>query len=295
LVDDASFANGSSPARAFTFHTGGPTVKRILVLLAAMTLLGFDHAYAHHRPDHDPPGHRRGNVDVDVKQKVDVDVQQGQGQSQRSDVYNVQVVETPRDFLDAPWFMWLPDAVQPYKPDGWISSPGRFVPTRLTFEEAARCRRSGISDSWDGTSPAIITAKREDRVIELMYPQLQKDTSVPTGRFLGTAKARDDDDPAFTTVVCEAAYRAMEEGVEIGEVTFAIRGVSTYKGFSIGPSIAASVIPSAASQNSPYGVAPAIGGGTGFSSTRVEGELIVHITGFAKPFTPVSVPAPAKK
>ena len=83
--------------------------------------------------------------------------------------------------------------------------------------------------------------------------------------------------------VCEAAYHAMDRGANYGVVEFIIRPKNTMKGFGFGTSGGGSVVPSVATATSPYGLAASLGFGLGWSSQRVEGEVMIQVTGLRVP------------
>lgn len=284
---------------------------KVLVALAAAMILGMpatgkaefdyfsgfgDRGYERPKPKRSDPRRNRAPVqknrtnvtqETNVTQKTKVQQSTKVGVGVGVDVDQVggtQVVSvnTPRDFLDIPGFMTLPDAIPPFKPEGFINAPSLLIPLKLTFKEADDCRKSAISDSWEGKST------KQSEEIELLYPQFDQKfrdsleaARVNVQSYHGTAKSHADDDYSFIAVVCEAAYRAMEEGAQFGVVQFAVRPTTKYRGIVFGPTAGMSGQPNGASAN-PYGAAGGFSGGVGLSETFVDGILLVHITTFSK-------------
>ena len=159
---------------------------------------------------------------------------------------------------------------QPYKPDVFINGAGPVRPARMTYEQAQECRGGyGYKDSYVGASregkESARVRRGQDRRIE-RYLQLRQ-YLLRRGRTNLAARR------------LEAAYHAMDKGANYGVVEFIIRPKNTMKGFGFGTSGGGSVVPSVATATSPYGLAAALGFGLGWSSQRVEGEVMIEVTG----------------
>jgi hypothetical protein len=152
---------------------------------------------------------------------------------------------------------------QPYKPDVFINGAGPVRPSRMTYEQAAECRGGvGYKDSYvGGTRPKA-------GEITLMYAAWDKiEVTNDISNYVGITSVEGADKP-WLPAVCEAAFHAMERGANYGVVEFIIRPKNTMKGF-----------------------------GVGWSSQRVEGEIMIQVTGLrlsAPPASPVTQP-PAPK
>lgn len=198
---------------------------------------------------------------------------QGQGQNnyQRIDPSQTVTFDSPRPFLEAPGLTIAPEGSRPYNPEGWIHAPGLLLPTHLTFTQADSCRAGGISDSWDGNS-----LPGEAAEMTLWYAALKVGEPFPVRftHYLGTAMVETDSDHAFVTAVCEAAYRAMEEGADMGIVSSKIRPRNKSWGVGLPASGAASSATS--------GLAGTAGMALGVSNAYVEGDLFIHITSFTR-------------
>src|SRR6266545_702131 len=193
---------------------------------------------------------------------------------------------------------------QPYKPDVFINGAGPVRPARMTYEQAEECRGGyGYKDSYVGAS------REKTKEIQLVYAAWDKvDVSNDISNYVGISSVEGADKP-WLPAVCEAAYHAMDKGANYGVVEFIIRPKNTMKGFGFGTSGGGSVVPSVATATSPYGLAASLGFGLGWSSQRVEGEVMIQLTGLrvtppaaAKPQVPaatapaaqpVAAPAPA--
>jgi hypothetical protein len=173
--------------------------------------------------------------------------------------------------LPLPGFFAVPNNFsQPYKPDTFVNGP-KFLPDTMTLEQADACR--GGSVKWYGA--------RQDEVasITLYYAGVSQ---IPGGtatmaNYVGTATAAGVDRP-FLTVLCEAAYKAMKQGASVAMVNSAIRPTNKMFGLGFGASGGGSGVPQATAVN-PYTLAGVLGFGTGWSSQKVEGEILVELTG----------------
>ena len=172
--------------------------------------------------------------------------------------------------LPLPGFFLSPNNFsQPYKPDTFVNGP-KFLPDTMTLEQADACRDGSVK--WYGAKVDEATS------LTLYYAgvsQLPVGT-VSMANYVGTATAAGVDRP-FLPVLCEAAYKAMKQGASIAMVSSAIRPKNKMFGFGFGASGGGSGIPAALATN-PYTLAGALGFGTGWSSQKVEGEILVEIT-----------------
>ncbi len=195
---------------------------------------------------------------------------QGQNNNQVINPEQTVTFVSPREYLAAPALTVAPGATRPYEPKSYIHGPGLLLPTHMTFVQADSCRAGGISDDWDGNSLAD-----EASEITLWYPNLKAGEAFPVRftHYLGTAMSETDSDHAFVTAVCEAAYRAMEEGANMGIVTFKIRPRS--KSWGVG-------LPASGAASSTGGLAGTAGMALGVSNAYVKGDLFVHITSFTR-------------
>jgi hypothetical protein len=182
---------------------------------------------------------------------------------------------------------------QPYKPDVFINGAGPIRPASMTYEQAKECRGGyGYKDSYTGGN------REKAKEIKLVYAAWDKiDISTDMSNYVGISSVEGADKP-WLPAVCEAAYHAMEKGANFGVVEFIIRPKNTMKGFGFGSSGGGSVVPNAAAAASPYGLAASLGFGLGWSSQRVEGEVMIQLTGLNVPAVaavapPVVTPAVA--
>jgi hypothetical protein len=177
---------------------------------------------------------------------------------------------------------------QPYKPDVFINGAGPIRPARMTYEQAQECRGGyGYKDSYVGAN------REKAKEIQLVYAAWDKvDISNDISTYVGISSVEGADKP-WLPAVCEAAYHAMERGANYGVVEFIIRPKNTMKGFGFGTSGGGSVVPSVATATSPYGLAASLGFGLGWSSQRVEGEVMIQVTGLRVPTQTAAVKPPA--
>ena len=175
---------------------------------------------------------------------------------------------------------------QPYKPDVFINGAGPIRPASMTYEQAKECRGGyGYKDTYTGAN------REKAKEIKLVYAAWDKiDISTDMSSYVGISSVEGADKP-WLPAVCEAAYHAMEKGANYGVVEFIIRPKNTMKGFGFGSSGGGSVVPNAAAAASPYGLAASLGFGLGWSSQRVEGEVMIQLTGLQVP--PVAAVAPS--
>jgi hypothetical protein len=176
---------------------------------------------------------------------------------------------------------------QPYKPDVFINGAGPVRPARMTYEQAQECRGGyGYKDSYVGAS------REKAKEIQLVYAAWDKiDVSNDISNYVGISSVEGADKP-WLPAVCEAAYHAMDKGANYGVVEFIIRPKNTMKGFGFGTSGGGSVVPSVATATSPYGLAASLGFGLGWSSQRVEGEVMIQVTGLRVPTQTAAVKPP---
>src|SRR6266852_8238532 len=167
---------------------------------------------------------------------------------------------------------------QPYKPDVFINGAGPIRPASMTYEQAKECRGGyGYKDSYVGAN------REKAKEITLLYAAWDKiDITNDISTYVGISSVEGADKP-WLPAVCEAAYHAMEKGANYGVVEFIIRPKNTMKGFGFGSSGGGSVVPNAAAAASPYGLAASLGFGLGWSSQRVEGEVMIQLTGLKIP------------
>jgi hypothetical protein len=158
---------------------------------------------------------------------------------------------------------------QPYKPDTFVNGPV-FLPKEMTLAEAKACRDSKVR--WYGRS------RGESASIRLFYTSQKESPGVPMtmANYVGTAMASSSDRP-FIAALCEAAYKAMKEGATQAVVDFMVRPRNTMQGIGFGTSGGATGLPAAGTH--PYAIAGALGFGTGWSNQKVEGEVVLQLTG----------------
>src|SRR5437899_7566696 len=182
---------------------------------------------------------------------------------------------------------------QPYKPDVFINGAGPIRPASMTYEQAKECRGGyGYKDTYTGAN------REKAKEIKLVYAAWDKiDISTDMSNYVGISSVEGADKP-WLPAVCEAAYHAMEQGANFGVVELIIRPNTTMQGCGFGSSGGGSVVPNAAAAASPYGLAASLGFGLGWSSQRVEGEVMIQLTGLKVPTVaavapPVVTPAVA--
>ena len=176
---------------------------------------------------------------------------------------------------------------QPYKPDVFINGAGPVRPARMTYEQAQECRGGyGYKDTYVGAT------RDKAKEIQLVYAAWDKiDVSNDISNYVGISSVEGSDKP-WLPAVCEAAYHAMDKGANYGVVEFIIRPKNTMKGFGFGSSGGGSVVPNVATATSPYGLAASLGFGMGWSSQRVEGEVMIQLTGMRVPTQTAAVKPP---
>src|SRR5262245_4245232 len=177
---------------------------------------------------------------------------------------------------------------QPYKPDVFINGAGPIRPARMTYAQAQECRGGyGYKDTYVGAN------REPTKEIQLVYAAWDKiDVSNDISNYVGISSVEGADKP-WLPAVCEAAYHAMDRGANYGVVEFIIRPKNTMKGFGFGTSGGGSVVPNVATATSPYGLAASLGFGLGWSSQRVEGEVMIQLTGLRVPTQTAAVKPPA--
>lgn len=191
-----------------------------------------------------------------------------------ADPYQGIVLEGSVDLPQLPGLVPSPNNFsQPYRPETFVNTPA-FLPAEMTLAEASRCRDSKVS--WYGG------ARSEAPSIRLLYAAKQETPAAPLtmAHYVGTAMAVTSDGP-FIAALCEAAYRAMRKGASVGVVDFTIRPKNTMFGIGYGASGGATGLPAAGAH--PYAIAGTLGFGTGWSSQRVEGEVLVQLTALRYP------------
>src|SRR5215468_5837769 len=177
---------------------------------------------------------------------------------------------------------------QPYKPDVFINGAGPIRPARMTYAQAQECRGGyGYKDTYVGAN------REPTKEIQLVYAAWDKiDVSNDISNYVGISSVEGADKP-WLPAVCEAAYHAMDRGANYGVVEFIIRPKNTMKGFGFGTSGGGSVVPNVATATSPYGLAASLGFGLGWSSQRVEGEVMIQLTGLRVPTQTAAVKPPS--
>ncbi|HKB41037.1 MAG TPA: hypothetical protein VKD72_31710, partial [Gemmataceae bacterium] len=187
-----------------------------------------------------------------------------------ADPYQGIVIEGSPSLPQLPGFVPpLSNFSQPYKPDTFVNGPV-FLPKEMTLAEAKACRDSSVR--WYGASHP------ESVSIKLFYASQKESPGVPLtmANYVGTAIATSSDRP-FITALCEAAYKAMNNGASVAVVDFIIRPKNTMLGIGFGTSGGATGLPAAGTH--PYAIAGALGFGTGWSNQKVEGEVMLQLTG----------------
>ena len=176
---------------------------------------------------------------------------------------------------------------QPYKPDVFINGAGPIRPSRMTYAQAQECRGGyGYKDTYVGAT------REPTKEIQLVYAAWDKiDVSNDISNYVGISSVEGADKP-WLPAVCEAAYHAMDRGANYAVVEFIIRPKNTMKGFGFGTSGGGSVVPNVATATSPYGLAASLGFGLGWSSQRVEGEVMIQLTGMRVPTQTAAVKPP---
>jgi hypothetical protein len=172
---------------------------------------------------------------------------------------------------------------QPYKPETFVNTPA-FLPAGMTRGEANGCRDSKVA--WYGG------ARESVQSIRLFYATKHATAAVPMtmASYVGTATARVSDGP-FVAALCEAAYAAMGHGASVGLLNYSVRPRNTMSGTGFGAAGGATGLPAAGAH--PYAIAGTLGFGTGWSSQRVEGEVVVQLTGLSIASTAVESSASA--
>jgi hypothetical protein len=198
---------------------------------------------------------------------------------EEADPYQGIVLEGSVNLPELPGF--VPPATnfsQPYRPDTLLDSPA-FLPAEMTLTEAAKCHNSAVT--WYGG------ARERVQSIRLFYASKRQSPPIALTirNYVGTAMARTSDGP-FIAALCTAAYTAMIKGTSVGIVDYAVRPRNTTFGIGFGVSGGATGLPSAGAH--PYAIAGALGLATGWSDHRVEGEVILQLTGLRDPSSPAT-------
>jgi hypothetical protein len=186
---------------------------------------------------------------------------------------------TPPNLIQLPGLIGaMPNFSQPYKPDVFVNGAGAVRPTTMTFAQAESCAKGlgfwGVNGDYVGDSRNATTE------ITLYYPAWDK--VAPTGdmsAYIGTSMLRAKDKPWLPTL-CAAAKLAMERGADVGVVEYIIRPVNKVNGFMISASVGGAGMPAGGA--TPYALAGTLGAGIGTSSTFVQGELMLQVTGMTK-------------
>jgi hypothetical protein len=160
---------------------------------------------------------------------------------------------------------------QPYLPNAFLNGGSPVLPARMTLAEAEACRGGwGFKDSYYGKS------NEASKEIRLVYPARDKiDYVRDMADYLGVSSVRANEKP-FLPALCEAAYHAMRNGATAGIVESVVRPKNFMAGIGFGASGGATGLPGNGPH--PYALAGNLGFGTGVSSQKVEGELLLQIT-----------------
>ena len=150
----------------------------------------------------------------------------------------------------------------------------------MTRKQANDCRDASVK--WYGGD--------RDGVEEIILFEDAAKPPVPMemNAYVGTAVAIGKDKP-YLAVLCEAAYKAMRNGVSHALLAHVVRPENASSGIGFGSSAGMSGLPVAGAN--PYAIAAAIGFGTGWSTIKVKGEVMVELTGF-RAATPTAAQAP---
>lgn len=172
----------------------------------------------------------------------------------------------------------LPSSTQPQMPKGWVNIFG-FKPSRMTYEEAEDC--AGRKADWDGRRK--VGFSREIQLFwaeeEAKSPPLTRiEAQIAMNRYVGTAKAADYERSSSMAVLCSAALKAMQNGAEIGLITYAYRPEGHTSSRGVGGTFGFSGIVQGGAN--PYAIAGGGGPMLGDSTSRTRGELLVHIQSF---------------
>jgi hypothetical protein len=204
-----------------------------------------------------------------------------------SEPYQGIVIEGSPSLPQLPGFVPpMSNFSQPYKPDTFVNGPA-FLPKEMTLTEAKSCRDSSVR--WYGSSHIESTS------LKLFYTAQKESPGVPMTmtNYVGTAVATASDRP-FIAALCEAAYKAMNQGATQAVVDFIIRPKNTMYGLGFGTSGGVTGLPTAGAH--PYAIAGALGFGTGWSNQKVEGEVMLQLTALrdsrAAPATSRAAPTP---
>jgi len=186
------------------------------------------------------------------------------------------VQSDPNPIIQIPGFLGVPaNFTQPYKSEGWLSSPTIIVPNRLTYEQARKCAASHGEEEWEGSSaPAT-------KEMTLLYPSLgqQVQKLETAAQYVGTLRVKaPDPETSFIGAVCKAAIRAMEKGVNKAVVNWVHIPTNKSVGVGIGASIGFSGLPGTMGGN-PYALAGAAGPSLGWAQAYVAADLVVQLTG----------------
>jgi hypothetical protein len=176
--------------------------------------------------------------------------------------------------LGLPGIMGPPgNFTQPYKPDVFVNGAGPVRPSRMTLEQASDCKGGwGYKDRYVGSDRGRATE------ISLLYAAWDKiEMTNDISKYVGISSVEGSDKP-WLPAVCEAAYHAMQHGANLGIVEFILRPKNKMAGFGFGSSGGASGTPNVLS-TSPYALAGTLGFGVGWSSQKVEAEVMIQLTG----------------
>jgi hypothetical protein len=198
--------------------------------------------------------------------------------------------------LGLPGIMGPPgNFTQPYKPDVFVNGAGPVRPSRMTLEQAKDCK-----GGWGYKNRYVGSDRGKATEISLVYAAWDKvEMTNDISKYVGVASVEGADKP-WLPAVCEAAYRAMEHGANFGVIEFILRPKNMMAGFGFGSSGGASGTPSVVS-TSPYALAGTLGFGVGWSSQKVQGEVMVQLTGLkvdqaaaaSQTPSPAGAPAPS--
>lgn len=153
---------------------------------------------------------------------------------------------------------------QPYKPETMISGASPAMPAEMTFAQAEACKGDAKSS--------------DKRKIKLYYYALVKVAVQPDfSLFTGETWVEEKNKP-YTTVLCKAAVKAMENGAEVGYVQSVAKARNEAGGWMLGAAVGGSGMPGAGLN--PYQLSGTFAAGFGKSGAEVVDKLVVIITGY---------------
>jgi len=247
-------------------------VKKILAVIIGL-LLGGSAAFAFAE---NPPGSQNPNAAANsqsnASQGQEQGQSQGQGQSQAASgkakstsSASITTTESP-NFLSLPGVMGAPAILAiPPENHGNIMAP-IALPKRMTYEQAQACRKAWLDDEYEGGR-----SENETRVVAIDYAKPHEAASLDMDLYLGTVSVTASAGYTFLPALCEAAFRALEEGATSILVNYTVEKANVTKGVGFGSSAGGSAIPSTSSPSALSGVA---GFGTGYSVVTNEPRLL---------------------